>query len=442
MSNNNKVLRSETVRSSRVDFKYEKLTMENGLTVLIAPMPGYRTVQASLAVDFGSVDQSFTLDGETISLPAGVAHFLEHKMFESEDGDAFDQYAKTGASANAYTGFDRTCYVFSATDQIDESLDVLLGLVASPYFTEQTIAKEQGIIGQEIRMYEDSPEWQLLFSAFSCLYHNCPIKEDIAGSVESIAQITPQMLYACTDAFYTPQRMVLAVAGNITREQVVEALGRTPLPQSGKTAQKVQQQEPREIVKPFDERTMSIARPVLGVAFKEQPWPREQRATMEVITDLLCELIVGDTTPLYRKLYDEGLVNSGFSGEVFSGEGYASIIFSGETRDPDAVRLALMAEIERLKKEGIGEEDFEICRNLLYGEAVSEFESADDVAGSLSSGQLRGEELFFEVETLASLTCAQVQQALNTLLQPETSAMVVLRPGGDAGDGMAEEEDE
>ena len=148
-----KILRSETLRSGRVDFSYEKLTLENGLTVFVAPMEGYRAVQACFAVDFGSVDRRFLWRGREVELPAGVAHFLEHKMFESEEGDAFDLYARTGASANAYTSFEKTCYVFGATDRVEESLDVLLGSVSRPWFTEATVAKEQGIIGQEILFY-------------------------------------------------------------------------------------------------------------------------------------------------------------------------------------------------------------------------------------------------------------------------------------------------
>ena len=159
-------------------------------------------------------------------LPAGVAHFLEHKMFEDEDGDAFAKFAKTGANANAFTAFDRTCYLFTATEQLDESLDVLLGMVGHPYFTEQTIAKEQGIIGQEIKMYDDSPDWRLITGLCECLYHSHPIRSDIAGTVESIAEITPEMLYDCCKAFYAPGNMVLAAAGNTSMEQILAACAR------------------------------------------------------------------------------------------------------------------------------------------------------------------------------------------------------------------------
>lgn len=166
--------------------------LPSGLTVLVRPMPGYSGTHVIYATRFGSIDRDFRLNGREVHLPAGVAHFLEHKMFEDQDGDAFAKFAKTGANANAFTSFDRTCYLFTATQQLDESLDVLLGMVGHPYFTEQTIAKEQGIIGQEIKMYDDSADWRLITGLCECLYHSHPIRSDIAGSCESIAEITPE----------------------------------------------------------------------------------------------------------------------------------------------------------------------------------------------------------------------------------------------------------
>ena len=204
----------------------QSVTLPSGLTVLCRTMPGYSSVHAMYATNFGSVVREFTLNGKRIQLPAGTAHFLEHKMFESEQGDAFDLYAKTGAAANAFTSYDRTCYIFTATGMTDENLDILLNMVGHPWFTKETIAKEQGIIGQEIKMYDDSPDWRLLTALFRCLYKSHPIRDDIAGTTQSIAELTPELLYACTDAFYRPGNMVLSVAGNITLDQAVEACRR------------------------------------------------------------------------------------------------------------------------------------------------------------------------------------------------------------------------
>ena len=192
----------------------ESVVLPSGLTVLCRTMPGYSSVHAIYATGFGSVHRAFKLDGKQVTLPAGTAHFLEHKMCETPKGDSFTFYAKTGASANAFTSYDRTCYLFSATQKIDENLDILLGMVGKPWFTKATIAKEQGIIGQEIKMYDDSADWRLITGLCECLYHSHPIRSDIAGTVESIAEITPEMLYDCCKAFYAPNNMVLAAAGS------------------------------------------------------------------------------------------------------------------------------------------------------------------------------------------------------------------------------------
>lgn len=217
---------------------------------------------------FGSVDAAFELDGTRVEVPAGTAHFLEHKMFESEDGDAFALYAATGASANAFTSFDKTCYLFTCTDRFEENLAILLGLVSRPYFTAQTIAKEQGIIGQEIKMYEDSPEWRLVFGVYRGLYGVHPVREDIAGTVQSIASLTPQLLYSCTDAFYSPGQLVLAVAGNVTLAQVVAAAEQTPFAQAAHTVRRLMPAEPQAVAVPRAHVCMDVAKPLVAVGFK------------------------------------------------------------------------------------------------------------------------------------------------------------------------------
>ena len=236
--------------------------LPSGLTVLVRPMPGYSGTHVIYATRFGSIDRDFCLNGQTVHLPAGVAHFLEHKMFEDEDGDAFAKYAKTGANANAFTSFDRTCYLFTATQQLDESLDVLLGMVGHPYFTEQTIAKEQGIIGQEIKMYDDSPDWRLITGLFECLYHSHPIRSDIAGTVESIAKITPDYLYQCYRTFYNLHNMVLCVAGRFDVQKVLELCDRLLIPSKPQRIERIFQPEPPEIVRPRVEEKLSVAMPM------------------------------------------------------------------------------------------------------------------------------------------------------------------------------------
>ena len=210
----------------------------SGLKIMVYPKPGYRSAYAVFGTRYGSVNTRFKADGELVSVPDGIAHFLEHKMFESEEGDAFAKYAKTGASANAFTSFDQTCYLFSCTENFEKSFEILLDLVQSPYFTEQTVQKEQGIIGQEIRMYDDSPDWRVMVNLLNALYHNHPVKIDIAGTVESIAEITAEKLYQCYRAYYNLHNMVLCVAGNVDPGEVVKIADRKLKPVEKVTAEK------------------------------------------------------------------------------------------------------------------------------------------------------------------------------------------------------------
>lgn len=416
------------IENQRVGFACERVVLENGLTVAVAPMPGYKGIHAVYGTDFGSVDLDFEQAGKTVHLPAGTAHFMEHKMFEKEEGDAFSLYAKTGASANAFTGFERTCYVFSATQNIDESLDILLSLVTTPYFTKETVEKEQGIIGQEIKMYDDSPDWRMMFALLRCLYFNSPVKEDIAGSVESISDITPELLYACAGAFYVPGNMVLSVAGNITMDRVLAAVERAGLAPAAPAAVKLSRPEPDEIVRPSDTFTMPIAQPALGVAFKERPWNEQARLRGEIICDLLCDLVCGPITPFFTRLYDEGLINGDFAGECGSGADYCAMMFTGETCDPERLHKELMDRIEELKRGGISDEDFTLARNLAYGEAVGDLENVETVATDLAAFTLRKATLFDRLEILATLTTDDVQQALSGMLRADHSARVIIEP--------------
>lgn len=418
-----------SLRAVREAAAFESAVLENGLTVRVRTMPGFTGLHAVYGTKFGSIDRAFTLDGRRVELPAGIAHFLEHKMFESEEGDAFTLYARTGASANAYTGFDKTCYIFTASGRAAENLDILLGFVSRPYFTQATVEKEQGIIGQEIRQYDDSPEWRLMTSVYQCLYRTHPVRDDIAGSAQSIARITPQLLYDCTNAFYRPQNMVLAVAGSVTMDEVLAACARAQIPAKPGTVERIAPAEGPEVAQPYRELTMSVAKPVLGVGFKEEP-PAEDALKLEIIGDMLTELICGSMTPLYRRLYDEGLVSPGFSGEVLSLPGAFSFLFGGESAEPERVRSLLLEEILRQKREGVDEALFRLCKNQLYGELVQELENVEDTANALASTFLRGHTPADEIETLASVTLADVNAAMRRMLCEERSATVIIRPAG------------
>ena len=407
----------------------ESAVLPGGLTVLCRTMPGYSTTHAFYGTKFGSIHRRFALDGKEYRLPAGTAHFLEHKMFESEEGDAFTLYAKTGASANAFTSFDRTGYYFTGTCQTDRNLDILLGMVGHPWFTEATIAKEQGIIGQEIKMYDDSPDWRLLTGLFRCLYREHPIRDDIAGTVESIARLTPELLYACTEAFYRPGNMVLSVAGDVTLDQVVAACRRAGLdaPPARHTIEPAlfaPENDPPQKELRF---SMPVNKPCFAIGYREAPVPFGS-ARADMLGELLPELICGGLTELYRKLYDEALVNPEFSGETVSVPGACAVVFTGESEHPRVVADLLRAEIARLRRDGVDPELFTLVKNQMYGEMLADVEGVEDAAEAMAAAFLHGYTLAEEVEALAALTVSDANAALQTMLQEDRAAYVEIEP--------------
>ena len=415
--------------------------LPSGLTVLVRPMPGYSGTHVIYATRFGSIDRDFRLNGREVHLPAGVAHFLEHKMFEDQDGDAFAKFAKTGANANAFTSFDRTCYLFTATQQLDESLDVLLGMVGHPYFTEQTIAKEQGIIGQEIKMYDDSADWRLITGLCECLYHSHPIRSDIAGSCESIAEITPGMLYDCCEAFYAPGNMVLAAAGNTTMEQVLAACARHGLldPRPEERVQRLWADEPMTLAAAEKRIRMPVSKPCFGLGFKEAPLaPDDLRS--EMLYDLVLCCICGGMSPLYRRLYDSGLTNPGFGGEVLRVDGCCCILFTGESDEPDTVKQLLLDEIEQVRCAGIDREVFTLCKNEKYGQLIENLENVEDSASQMADFALSGQTVAQQITMLAGLTAEDADAALQHILSTDRMAVMDILPDGTAP--LAENEEE
>ena len=285
--------------------------LPSGLTVLCRTMPGYSSVHAIYATGFGSIHRAFTLDGKQVTLPAGTAHFLEHKMCETPKGDSLSTSTQRPVPRpTLLPAMTAPAISFSATQKIDENLDILLGMVGKPWFTKATIQASRGIIGQEIKMYDDSPDWRLLNALFRCLYADHPLRDDIAGTVESIAELTPQMLYSCTKAFYAPSNMVLSVAGKITLAQAVDACKRNGLYRA-RAPHEVEWDVPAQTGPlPHKEAffTMPVTKPCFGVAYREEPLA-EGDLKRELLLDMLGDLVVGGLTKLYRRLYDEALVN-------------------------------------------------------------------------------------------------------------------------------------
>ena len=419
---------TESVASRRLGEGYTRIEHPSGLTLMLCPMKGYSTAYALFAARCGSIDDSFsTGDGEMVQVPNGIAHFLEHKLFESEEGDAFEQYAKTGASANAYTSFDRTAYLFGCTDRFRESLEILLNLVTTPYFTEQTVQKEQGIIGQEIRMYDDDPDWRVYFNLLGALYQEHPIRIDIAGTVESIAEISADLLYRCYNAFYNLNNMVLSIAGNFEIKDVVEACDKILKPAAPVRVSTREVREPDEIRARRVEQTLEVAAPLFQIGFKGRAKSYRENILAQVTGELVCDLIAGESTALYRELYDEGLINAVFDTEVMAGPNYLVNIFSGESRDPDAVFARLTDGVRALQERGISEEDFERARRAAYGRYVGIYGNVESMAGMMVMAKLADFGAYEPLDLLGELTLNDAQAFLRENFDTERCALSVVR---------------
>lgn len=414
------------VAHERLNEKYYKIKHSSGLTVYVFPKQDYKSSYAIYGTNFGSIDNHFIVDGREIKAPDGIAHYLEHKLFESEDGDAFTKYAKTGANANAYTSFEKTCYLFSCSSSLEENLKILLGFVQNPYFTDETVAKEQGIIGQEIRMYDDAPDWRVMFNLLECMYHNHPIKIDIAGTVESIAEITPEKLYQCYNAFYTPHNMALCVVGNAKPEEVLKLVDEFVKPEPEKKIERIYPDEPIEIVKDYVEQSFPVSIPMFQLGFKADgsvKLDEKQAAGCEVALFAFAS----NSSPMYKQLMDEELINESFGYEQVEMPGINAVLFSGESKNPQRAAEVIREYVRSALENGIDPEEFEIAKKAVYAQYALELNSVQAIGGGLIGCEFSGRELFKCIDAISALTLEEAQEMLAFLLNPDRSALSVVK---------------
>lgn len=415
------------VFESDIGESYVAAVHPSGLKIYILEKPQYNSAYAVFGTKYGSIDTCFSVDGNEVKVPEGIAHFLEHKLFESEDGDAFTKYAETGAYANAFTSFDRTCYLFSCSDRFYENLSILLDFVQSPYFTAQTVKKEQGIIGQEIRMYDDSPGWKVMFNMLGAMYKNHPVRIDIAGTVESIAEIDDNLLYDCYNTFYNPSNMFICIAGNVSTEKVLSMIDSGIKTNNPIEIFRTDFDEPDSIESSYTEQKLAVAQPMFCLGFKETVNEPERTVKERVCSEILLEIIAGDSSPLYKRLVNEGLINDEFENEYFTGRGYACSIFEGESSDPKRVAEEIKAEIERLKADGIDKKLFSAVRCGMYGDAVRAFNNVESIAMQLVNCAMSDSGLFDELKYLKTVTPEDIYKRLS-LLDSEKAVLSVINP--------------
>ena len=407
---------------------YSLIEHPSGLKVYLLKKSGYNSCHAIFGTKYGSVDVTFSRDGEnSVTVTDGIAHFLEHKLFESEELDAFELFSKTGAYANAYTSFDRTCYLFDCSSNLEENLKILLNFVQSPYFTKDTVEKEQGIIGQEIKMYDDSPDWRVLFNLLSALYHNNPVKIDIAGSVESISKIDDKLLYECYNTFYNPQNMFLVVVGDFDEDKIYSLIDEgIKKPYKKVEIKRETPTEPESIVTQFCEQKLEVAKPLFMLGYKIKPESEYASVKLKVSMEILLEILIGKFSSLRAKLTEEGIINDDFDFEFFTTRNAHTVIFSGESDNPEAVRDAIFEEIEKMKTDGFKDSDFVAATKKAFGISVAAFDKVQSIASLLVESAVTGVGLFDYIEAIKNLKEDDVKSALNTLDNSKAALSVIV----------------
>lgn len=404
----------------------------SGLDIYVYPKKGYNSKYAIFGTKFGSMDNTFKLkhqESYTV-VPDGIAHYLEHKLFAGKEGDAFELFAKTGASANAYTSFSKTAYLFSCTENFEESLNILLDFVQSPYFTKENVEKERGIIAQEIKMYQDSPDWKVFINLLNALYKNHPVKIDTAGSVESISKITPEILYECYNTFYNLHNMTLCLVGDIDYEKIFSFVDKKLKYSMPLEIDRFYPIEPHEIVTDFISESFDIQSSIFNLGFKENIGTNSYISTEQsVYTDILLHYLCSPSCEMYRELLDKNLINtSSFTSEHLEGIGHSAVVFSGESSNPKEVAEIIRKYVNKFKSTGIDSKSFERAKKAVYGKSMSVFNSVSDIANVLLSFSFSGKGFFEYMDILNSSSLDKLNEHLNTTLDNNYSSLSVVIP--------------
>ena len=404
--------------------------LANGLRVKIVPKPGFTRKIAYFVTDFGSVHTEFELDGQKFSAPAGIAHFLEHKMFELPERDVSAEFAALGANVNAFTSYDMTAYFFSCTENFEESLRLLLEFVSTPYFPEESVQRELGIIDQEIGMNEDSPDTRIFENLMEKMYRVHPIRVPILGTRESLRQITPDLLHACHRAFYTPENMVLCVVGDVEPETVT-AIAEQVLGTEKKSAGIKLRQWPEEMTCDTEtaELSMDVAMPQFQLGFKcEATDSAEPGFRQEIVGDLAAEVLFGEASQLYLELYEKGLIDASFGGGFEVVDGCALLTCGGDSDEPMAVKDAILRQARKIAENGIEEADLLRLKRSVLGRRIRELDSYDSTCFRVCAYHLSDFDYFRFPAMYADVTADEVCDFLTRVISQPRCAMSVINP--------------
>ena len=407
---------------------------DSGLPVYFSAKPGFQKRYACFATNFGSIDSKFARGGGSpVEVPDGVAHFLEHKLFEGKDGNAMEEFSVRGAASNAYTSFNTTNYLFSCADNFYDHLDRLIRFVQEPYFTEENVEKEKGIIGQEIKMYEDSAGWRAYFNLLESLYQSHPVRKDIAGTVETISGITPELLMTCYETFYHPENMILFAIGDEDRDTYFSAVDKTLSERTWSPLGSLERffpEEPTAVNERKHVEKMVVSMPRILVGFKDLHYgiPGPELLTRELAADILLELVFGQATDFYRRLYEAQLIDDGFSGSHSAMRDIGHSLIGGETPDPDRLEAEILGEIDRVRREGVSADGFERQKRSVMGSFLRYFNSLEFTANHYCGYQFLGIDLLDIIDRLHALELSDLEKLCAEHLDPERVATSVIVP--------------
>ncbi len=404
--------------------------LENGLTVMIIPKKNIQKKYVIFGTNFGSIDNHFIdpKTNEEIKIPDGVAHFLEHKMFEQKSGkNSLDTLSALGVDANAYTTNDHTAYLFETTENFYEALDELMDYIQNPYFTDENVEKEKGIIGQEIKMYEDHPGWQVYLNTMKCMYKENPVRDDIAGSIESISEINKEILYTCYNTFYNPSNMALVVCGDFEPENLLKEI-------KSRLIEKEKQAEIKRIYPPKEEKIlqkektvkMEVNTPLFMIGFKDNPQEKENIVKKHIAIEIILNILLGQSSELYKELYEQGnLISTPDLDYEFSKQ-YAHILISGQSKNPKEIVLKVTEKIQELKKNGINEEEFNRIKKKIYGNYVTEYNSVAEISRMFLADYFKGINSFDYLENYNLITLDYTTQILNEIFTEENMVVSIV----------------
>lgn len=424
----------QIIENSKVKEKLYVKKLENGLTVMIMPKKNIQKKYMIWATNFGSIDNKFIApnDKEETNIPDGVAHFLEHKMFEQQNGtNSLDTLTALGVNANAYTTTDHTCYLFECTDNFYPAMDELMDYVQNPYFTDQNVEKEKGIIGQEIQMYDDYPSWAVYMNAMKCMYKNNPIIIDIAGSIESISKIDKEVLYKCYNTFYHPSNMVMCFAGDFEPEALIEEVKKRlkPTEKHGEI-KRIYPEEPEQIVKKENTQNMEVSMPIFVIGIKDvidnKNCTSSSIVKKHIAIEILLNMLIGKSSKLYKELYEAELITGEPYLDYEFSKQYAHVSITGQSNDPKKVLEKFEAEVKKMKENELDLAHFQRIKNMIYGNYVKEYDDVAEICRMFVGDYMKGINSFEYIEEYEQVTPEYTKQVLEEVFKEDKTVLSIV----------------